>query len=105
MAFRALGLFFSVEQSLELVIALLTDVLVNRHGRLRYLLESICGEFANIKTGPGELFGVWPENTNKMGSSHTVSRAAVAQRRPHPDNSELSSAAPNSSAACTGAPD
>lgn len=40
MAFRALGLVFSVDEGLELVMAFFADVLVNRHVRLRYLLES-----------------------------------------------------------------
>jgi hypothetical protein len=48
-AFGALGFFFAVDESLKLVIAFLTNVLVNGHGQLRHLLESICGEFANLK--------------------------------------------------------
>ncbi len=47
MALRAFGFFFAVHKRLELMVTFLADVLVNGHKRLRYLLESICGEFAN----------------------------------------------------------
>jgi hypothetical protein len=50
MAFWALGFFLAVNEGFEAVIAFLADVLVDRHERLQYLLESICGEFANLKS-------------------------------------------------------
>jgi hypothetical protein len=48
-AFGAFGFFFAIDQGLELMMALLADIFVNGHGRLQYLLESICGDFANLK--------------------------------------------------------
>jgi hypothetical protein len=56
MTFRALGFFFAVDQRLKLMVAFFTDVLVNGHKRSRPpLLESICGEFANLKIPRGEF--------------------------------------------------
>ncbi len=51
MAFGALGFFLAVDESLELVMAFLADVLEDGHESLRIepLLESICGEFANYQ--------------------------------------------------------
>jgi hypothetical protein len=60
MAFRAFGLFFTVDEGLELVIAFLADVLVNGHIHSDStseppLLKSICGEFANLKVPRGAV--------------------------------------------------
>jgi hypothetical protein len=47
----ALGLFFAIDESFELVTAFLADVLEDRHAVTPdvSLLKSICGEFANQK--------------------------------------------------------
>jgi hypothetical protein len=85
-ALWALGFFFAVDEGFEVMIAFLADVLEDGHGDSRYLLESICGEFANLKC-------CW---LDRVDGACSVSGAALAGGRACADDCQLSASAENS---------
>src|ERR1039458_732254 len=79
-AFRALGFFLAVDELFKLVMAFLADVLEDGYGRLQFLLESICAQFANSR----------PSESSCVDGPCAVPGTALARRRPCADHCQLS---------------
>ena len=90
--FRAFGFFLAVNERLELVMAFLADVLEDGHERLQYLLESICGEFANLKFQPRG----YRRESERVGSARAFPSPPMARRRPCADDRQFPAAAKDS---------
>src|SRR5271167_4604932 len=118
MALGALGLLLAVDEGFELVLALLADVLEDGHGRLRLLLESIYGEFANsgfsdprfCRSGfqrsrfwRSRFWQAAGDGSGPVDSARAVPGSALAQWRPCADHRQLFAAAQDSFATCRGA--
>jgi hypothetical protein len=91
-ALRAFSFFLAVDQRFEMMITLFADVLENWHGQLQVesLLESIYGEFANLRlfrrNRRGRRFRA------VMGEPTAFSPAPLAERRARADHRQLSAA-------------
>jgi hypothetical protein len=93
-ALGALGLFLAVDEGFELMLAFFADVFVDWHELLPSLLESICGEFANLKIQWRRSLGTTSAEDFVAGE-FTVSRASMAGRRTRADDCQFSHAAQN----------